>query len=537
MYLRNYQEEAIESILMLKKGEIGLISLPTGAGKGILIASLASKIKSRSLIIVPSKELREDMIYKLKQIDENIDVGSVQANLNEVRNKIIICTRQSLTHKKSTRIQQMKEYGEFELIFMDECHQAINQLELILNQINTTDAKIVGMTATPFNKDMIKIFPNITYSKDILWMIENKYLCEPKAYTIETSTDITHVNTVAGEFNQGQLEDAINNTERNDLIVKGYLEYAKDRKHCLVFCGGIDHSRDLCEEFNNQGIPCGTVDSTLSKDEREKVLSDFKHGIIKVITNVGVLSTGYDFPAIDTIIFATPTKSKIKFVQCLGRGLRLFNNKENCLVLDFKDVVGRHNLMDLGSIFDVEIKNGETLSEAQERIKNETEQEKIRIEQERLKREEEQRKIQEMIAKEIELFNLNLDATFAKNAYFDWFKINYNMFSVSESGDIHYAIVKENNQFYTYKVSTEKENSYSEELDIFDSVIDAIKYIEQDNLTDARSYAYKNVKWKNESPTPNQLKYIKNNYSIRNKWDVHKYFKSWIIKKLINENK
>jgi superfamily II DNA or RNA helicase len=534
--LRNYQEEAIDNILILKKGEVGLISLPTGSGKGILISTLASKIAGRSLIIVPSKELREDMIFKLKQIDENIDVGSVQANLDEISNKIVICTRQSLTHKKSTRIQRMKQYGDFELVFMDECHQAINQLELILKQIDTSNSKVVGMTATPFNKDMINIFPNITYSKDILWMIENKYLCEPKAYNIQTETDITHVNIVAGEFNQSQLEDAINNSYRNDLIVKGYLEYAEDRKHCLVFCGGIDHSRDLCDEFNRQGISCGTVDSTLSKDDRESVLTDFKSGKIKVITNVGVLSTGYDFPAIDTIIFATPTKSKIKYVQCLGRGLRLFDDKENCLILDFKDVVGRHNLMDLGSIFDVNMKNGETLSEAQERIKNETEQEKIRIEQERIKKEEEQRKIQEIIAKEIELFNLNLDDTFRNNAYFDWFKVNYNMFSVSESADIHYVIVKENGQFYTYKVSTEKENSYSEELDVFDSVLDAIKYIEQDILTEARSYAYRNVKWKNESPTPNQLKYIKNNYAIRNKWDVHKYFKSWLIKKLISEN-
>jgi superfamily II DNA or RNA helicase len=531
--LRPYQKETIDTIKNMNYGEIGLISLPTASGKGVILSTLASQIEGRTLIILPSRELREDMISKLKSIDEDIDAGSVQANLDEVSCKIVVCTRQSLTHKKSTRIDRMLEYGNFELVFMDECHQAVSQLKNILDKLDISKTKVVGLTATPFNEKMKEVFPQINYSKDILWMIENKYLCEPKAYTIETTTDITGVKTVAGEFHQRELEDAINNSERNDLIVKGYLDYAKDRNHTLVFCSGIDHSRDLCEEFNRQGIPCKAVDSTLSAEDRADILNDFKNGKIKVITNVAVLTTGYDFAPLDCIIFASPTKSKIKYVQCLGRALRLHDTKENALVLDFKDVTGRHNLMDLGSIFDVEMKNGETLSEAQEREQNEVEEEKLRKEQERIKREEEKRKIEEMIAKERELFNLNLEDTFDKNAYFDWFKINYKMFAVSESGDIHYVILKDGNNFNTYKVCTIKGEQSANELDIFDNVLDAIRYIEEENITDARSYAYRNVKWKKEQPTVNQLKYIKNKYSVKTKWDVHIYFKNWLIKKII----
>jgi superfamily II DNA or RNA helicase len=532
--LRDYQTEAIESINNIEKGEVGLISLPTGAGKGVIISQLASQIEGRTLIIVPSKELRIDMIDKLKSIDENIDVGSVQSTLDQISNKIVISTRQSLTSNKSTRIERMLQHGNFELVFMDEAHQAVDQLQKILNQLDTSQTRVIGLTATPWNESMIKIFSKINYSKDILWMIKNKYLCQPKVYNISTETDIDSVKTVAGEFNIKDLQDKINSCERNDTIVKGFKKYASDRKHVLAFCASIDHSRDLCEEFNRQGIKCKTIDNTLSPIEREQTLKDFKNGSIQVLCNIGVLTTGFDFKPVDCIIYARPTKSKILYVQILGRGLRTFEHKENCLVLDFKDVSTKHNIMDMSSIFDIDFENGETIDEAENRKEKQDAEEKERQEKEKLRLEELRKQEEELIAKEIDIFNNDMEFAIKENAYYDWFKIGYNMYSLSQECDLHYSICKSENGFETYIISTEKDNQYTKELESFNNILNAINYIENEKLYNARSFAYKSSKWKSDEASSRQLSCIKfNNGNIKTKWDCHKYFKSWVIKKLI----
>jgi superfamily II DNA or RNA helicase len=531
--LRDYQIESVEAMNNIPIGERGLIVLPTGSGKTICMAELCRQSTGRILIVVISKELREQTVDKIKLMCGNdISIGSVQANLNEISTNIVVSTRQSLSHKKSTRIEDMLEYGEFTTIIFDEIHVAIEQCMKIIQKLDTSKCKLLGFTATPFNKSMTKIFNEITYSKDILWMIENKYLIEPKAYQIQTTTDISKVKSVGGEFIQSELELAVNTDERNDLIVRAYREHAMNRKHTIAFASGIEHSRDLCAEFIRQGITCAYVDSTLTKEERENILEGFRNNLYKVVCNVGVLSTGYDFPEVDNIMFCRPTKSKILYIQQLGRGLRIADDKENCLVLDFRDVISKHNLMDISSVFDVDMLDGETPTEAIEREKKADEQEKEEREKEKIRKEEEKRRVEEIIAREMELFNTNLDSTFRENSYYDWYKINYKMYALSESSDTHYVILKDGNDFNTYKVCTKKNENYCEELDIFGNVTEAIKYIENEKLTDARSFADKYAKWKNDLPTPKQLQYIKFK-TVHNKWEAHLYFTVWQLKKII----
>jgi hypothetical protein len=194
--------------------------------------------------------------------------------------------------------------------------------------------------------------------------------------------------------------------------------------------------------------------------------------------------------------------------------------------------------MDMTSIFDVGIKNGETITEAIEREKNEVEEEKERQLQERLKKEEEIRQQEELIAREIALFNNNLDLALEENSYYDWFNIDINTFAISQESDLHYIVTKvKENEFITYEVCTEKNNNYCHEMETFDNVVDAIKIIEENKICNAKGgYPLKNVKWKMDKPTPNQLMYIKRNRNlIKTKFDAHKYFKTWIIAKLINE--
>lgn len=535
--LRPYQEEAIQTIKDLSKGDNGIISLPVGSGKTVIMASLAKDIEGRVLIVVPSTELREQTIEKLEAIieDPDVTIGSVQGNINEIDTKIVVATRQSLTHKKSTRMERMKEFGMFDTIFFDECHQAPLQLEKIVKQLNGGNAKLIGMSGTPFNLEMRKVFDKIIFERDILWMIKNKYLCSPRAFKINTETDLSKVRTVAGEFNQKDLEETINNQDRNRLVIKAYKKFAIDRNHTIAFCSGIDHCRDLCKEFIKEGIKCGYIDSTLSKEERETTLNKFKNGEYEVITNVGVLTTGFDFPAVDNLLLCRPTKSKILYIQSLGRGLRLSpeTNKKDCLVLDFKDVVTKHNIMSLDTIFDIEFQNGETIEEAQERKELEDKEAQERQQQELLRLEELRKQEEELIATEINLFNSNLDSAFSE-AYYDWFKINDKVFVLSQECDVHYIIAKYSDEFYTFKFYTYKDNQSYEELEEFNSIIDAINYCENRIVNAAGGYAYRKTRWKAEEATEKQLTCIKyNREQYKTKWDVHQYFKTYSIKKIL----
>lgn len=134
--LRDYQLDCVNKIKELNKGDCVLVSLPTGSGKTVIFADIAANTEGRTLIVVPSQELREQTIEKLKETNSDLDIGSVQASLDQVEHKIIVATRQSLTHKKSTRMERMLVNGEFEKVIIDEAHQAVDQIIKVKDKLN-----------------------------------------------------------------------------------------------------------------------------------------------------------------------------------------------------------------------------------------------------------------------------------------------------------------------------------------------------------------------------------------------------------------
>jgi len=155
--LRPYQLESVEAVKNLQPNFNGILSLSTGTGKTVIMASIANEVKTRCLIVVQSKELRDQTKEKLHNTNPNLDVGLVQASLNQISNKVVIATRQSLSSAKSTRLERMSEYGDFELVFFDECHVAIGQIKKILDKLNP-NIKVIGLSATPIAQDMKKVF-------------------------------------------------------------------------------------------------------------------------------------------------------------------------------------------------------------------------------------------------------------------------------------------------------------------------------------------------------------------------------------------
>ena len=534
--LRPYQLEAIEAVKNLKPNFNGILSLSTGTGKTVIVSAIANEVKSRCLIVVQSQELREQTVEKLYNTNPDLDVGSVQASLNMVSNKIVVATRQSLTHSKSTRLEKMSEYGDFELVFFDECHSSVGQIKKILDKLNP-NIKVVGLTATPFNEDMKKVFHGIIYEKSILEMIKSNYLCEPKAIYVHSDTDLSNVKTIAGEFNQRQLEDTVNTETRNDLVVESYIKYASDRKATIVFASGIAHARDICQKFKDNNIVCEYIDSTIEDKQRELVINNFKSGKIPVIVNVGILTLGFDYPPCDCILLCRPMKSKILYTQIIGRGLRTSEGKSNCLIIDVVDIVRKHDLTTMTDIFGVEIKDQETLTEAIEREeKNKAE----KLEREELAKQKEIERLA-LIAEELKLFKANMSEYFSES-YYDWYKCDRDTFALSINSDLHYVIYKniKENIFELFIVDTTNKVNRKEYVSEDDNLINLIEESEKYASRKYSTFLDRKAKWKYEPATQKQLDWLKNEWwangkVLRTKFDVHTCVKankiSWIIKK------
>ena len=369
--LRDYQQESVEKILNMSEREKKIACLPTGSGKTILLSEICRRINSRILIVVQSSELRQQTLDKLKMVcGESVDVGSIQGNLKEYNHKIIVATRQTLTSGGKDVIKEkfkkMLEYGSFKYVIFDECHCATNQQKTIIENLNK-DICVLGLTATPYNISLKNIYDGIIYKRELIDMMKEKYLVEPLCYQVYTDTDISNVKVVGSDFVEKQLSNAVNTDYRNNLIVKSYMEKCKsdNRNKTIVFCTTVNHSKKLAECFNKNGIKAISIDGSLNKKDREKILKDFHDEKYQVVCNVNVLSIGFDEPSIDSIIFARPTKSKMLYIQQLGRGLRLYEDKKDCLIIDVVDVTKGFNIVTSKTIFDVE--NGETPTKALKR--------------------------------------------------------------------------------------------------------------------------------------------------------------------------
>ncbi|BCZ47600.1 hypothetical protein psyc5s11_36670 [Clostridium gelidum] len=525
MKLRPYQIECLDKVREMNIGEKKICYLPTGSGKTVIMSAIANETKGRVLIVVMSTELRLQTIDKLKIIcGDNVDVGSVQAEINETNAKIIIATRQSLTHPKSHRMEELLNKGNFNIVMIDECHIAISQYKKIIEAVGD-NVKVIGMSATPWNDSLKGVFDGFVYQKELIEMIEEKYLCEPKCFAIQTDCDLSNVKTVGGEFVQRDLAEVVDNVARNELIVKSYIEKAKDRKQTIVFATSIDHATNLSNCFKLNGISSESIDSTVDKDARKQVFEDFISGKFKVLVNVNICSIGLDIPSVDCIILARPTKSKMLYVQQLGRGLRLSpeTNKKNCLILDIVDNVKKFNLVNCKSIFDME--NGETLEEAKLRKQYEKEEkERLLEEQKGIEEEEERLRLQE-----IELFNSRVDNILSSST-FDWFmgSFKYNnqyedVAILSANSNIDHYVIKIDGEFQAFEYTRLK--GYDFNLELIESnkdLLELMQLVQDKSIYNGSSFINKNSKWKYEEATEKQILACKQ--SVRTKWEAHKYF-------------
>lgn len=345
--LREYQKEALEEIHQEYLIGINsqLIVLPTGSGKTILMAAISKHFNKKILLLAHREELIQQAFDKFKLYWPEADIGICKAEREDAKNQIIIGSVQSCSRSK--RLGLLKESG-FDILMIDEAHHAsADSYQRIINELGFRQDKtklLIGVTATPNRADKQALgdtFEKITYSRSISTMIKAGYLSPAIGRKILTNFTLKNIRSQNGDFSIEDLAEAVNTSERNAFIAEKYQSYAADRKG-VAFCVDVKHCQELAAAFEKVGIKAKAIWGEMPGEERKKVLEALTSGKIQVAMSCGVLTEGFDEPSIDCIVMARPTKSQSLYIQCVGRGLRLWPGKQNCLVLDFTD--RSHNL-------------------------------------------------------------------------------------------------------------------------------------------------------------------------------------------------
>lgn len=347
--LRSYQSKAVEAGIKhitgsSKKG--GLLVLPTGSGKSLVIASIAQSLPGKTLVLQPSKEILEQNYQKAVDFGfKDIGVFSASMNRKDI-GKITFATIGTIISKREL-------FVDFSHLILDEAHVVNSKGGQYEDFISFFGGKCLGLTATPYRlqsfRDMRteenvvaarlltrtrpRIFEEILHITQVEELYNLKFLC-PIKYIVndDYNQDDIKSNSTGADFDERALAKYNHDHDLVGMVASSIRENIS--KHVLVFMASVDEAWSLQKELNMSGISSAIVSAKTPKKEREQIISDFKSGKIKVVTNCATMTTGFDFPGLDTVILAKPTKSVSLFAQMAGRGIRIAPDKPFARIID-----------------------------------------------------------------------------------------------------------------------------------------------------------------------------------------------------------
>ncbi len=516
--LRDYQRECLAAIFEEYQKVIRrqLVCLPTGSGKTVIFAEFPRyfKMKNQMLVLAHRQELLDQAAEKIKRANPDLRVEVDQAaRTAEPDCDVVVASVPTLGREGSKRLKRL-DPDRFFLIVVDEAHHATAQtykrvLEYFGVFASDTRKLLVGFTATPKRGDGVgldAVFQEIVYSKSLPEMIQSGYLSPVAGYRIETDIDLSGVKTRMGDFVSSQLSDAVNVTERNELIVNVFRKHLADKK-TLCFCVDIAHAHSLADAFNAEGIPSAAVSGDMDRSARAKALEEFSAGKIQVLANCMVLTEGYDEPSVEGIILARPTKSTLLYTQMIGRGTRLFPGKDNVTVIDIVDVTREHSLTTLPSLFGLSDKfdlEGRTTEEAEKAM----EWVKINRPWVSVERARSLSDLRYRCAK-IDLFELKIPPELADIADFAWISLGQGAYRLGLThGD---AVLVSPNILGDWEIvfsQKGKEHPMTRKNNLRKAIQDAETFIKQ-HFPDLLSLVRLNTKWRRQPATEKQISLLR----------------------------
>jgi superfamily II DNA or RNA helicase len=358
MNLRPYQ---IESITGLRKEfQAGkkrvILALTTGAGKTVVFSEmvrLAFEKGTRTLVLTDRVELFKQTFKAIGRHEVPIqELSAKNRGFFDVAAPVTVAMVETLKRRNFPLYNP-------ELIIIDEAHKG-NFTKVIEMY---PDAKVIGATATPVGKHIPKLYKGIVQTIDTPDLIAEGYLSPCVAYQMQD--DFSDLTVKAGEYSEDSLFKHFNKQKLYAGVVQEWQERTPGKK-TIVFNVNIEHSEKMTDEFLSAGIDSRCITSKTPKEEREKILSGFTAGEFPVLNNCGILTTGYDEPSIEVVIMNRKTKSLPLWLQCCGRGSRIYPGKENFIVLDFGMNHDEHGLWEEPRRWTLEEKKRKKNGEIQE---------------------------------------------------------------------------------------------------------------------------------------------------------------------------
>lgn len=364
---RDYQVECLNKLEEhYENKDKGIICVPTGGGKTIIFSKFSEEKKA--LIVSHTEELVNQAKSKFEFVSSK-NCGIVNANNWENNNNVISGSIQTLYSRIETKEFQTLVLDK-EFLIVDEAHHFPAETYIaVYNKILKYNPKIklLGVTATPFRSDDLELkeyFEDMIYNVNIKKLIQENYLVSTKAKIIRIPENLAIFNKIPIRKDKNGITDYSLKSLSNILGEDKVLTYVLDNfvkefqnRKTLFFTTSIEVSKEITKRLQERGVNAVHIDGTIPKKERTQIIEDYQNGKIKVLSNVNILTEGFDDPSTECIALLRPTKSLNLYAQIIGRGLRPspITNKENCLVLDFTPATTKFNkgLANLFELFDL----------------------------------------------------------------------------------------------------------------------------------------------------------------------------------------
>lgn len=362
---RFYQQDSHDAVIAHWRASTlpVVVEAATGAGKSVIVAMLAKTLHDlsggkRVLCLAPSAELVTQNAEKYRAIGEKCSVYSASAGQKSLRHQVVFATEG--TFKKVAK----RLGSEFAGVIVDECHRITPTIQKIIDDMRAGNAnlRVAGLSATPYRLGTGFIygvdqdgralaesvafepyFHQCVYSIGARLLLDLGFLAPLRAGTINAAKYDTSGLKVQsnGQFSAATVKAAFEGWGRKTAaIVADIVAKTQDATGVMIFAATVEHAKEVMASLHPDNARM--ITGATPKSERDKILADFKSMKFLYLVSVSALTTGFDAPNVSHIAILRKTESVSLLQQIMGRGMRLFDGKDECVVLDYAGNIETH---------------------------------------------------------------------------------------------------------------------------------------------------------------------------------------------------
>jgi superfamily II DNA or RNA helicase len=306
-----------------------ILKATCGFGKTVIAAYMIQSARKRNLSCL----FLVDRIILADQTSRTFDDYGIDHGIYQGQNPRYAPDKPVQIASIQTLARREAQYSKFDLIIIDEVHCFHNAHKKLMD--NNPNAFFLGLSATPYTRGLGRFFDSFIEPFSINEMIKNKLL---SPYTIWSPSiaDLSKLRIKAGEYTEDSLRDTYDKKDIVGDVIEHWEKLAKGKK-TIAFGFNVDHIKNIASAFKTAGVKAVQINGYQKKEEKQIALDKFMRGDADILCSVDIAVKGFDYPPVECVMFVLATRSKIKWEQGVGRGLRISpeTDKEKAIIIDF----------------------------------------------------------------------------------------------------------------------------------------------------------------------------------------------------------